>query len=459
MEDIQHIRSIQKEIESEVTKALKQTGKIPPPLEFANGAYKMQSKSIPGFDNIEDPEEQQKLLNIIGGKLESGKAIVTDIFDNPDALDEKEVTREAVADVAWYLRSVAESKVGAFVKGAMTVPDPGGKLKAYLDKCEEKYARGSSHMKGEQKKEGNMGRGIDFYDGAEDPNHLLPYGMNTFLFQAFTTAEGEERLFIKTETESARVSAAMFSMRSDKPESRPISIREDIPRSIKHGINLIHAMRGKHDDQGGAAYRERMPKEIAKRYKALLLICKHDKVVKKLLEEGLYDKEVFQMLQNIQSVVTEFPRLPDYIQDGLMDVLDVINSFDWDANTLASRVGGEIVITKKDLVGEDSKELAQVEDYARQKLKGRNDFDFDAVVKLVQEKAALSNAKAGMKLVDELLSSKPRADVKAMKFNPEVDQMQDLEEVLANMSEKLDDSLVELDETEDELAILDKSID
>ncbi len=46
--------------------------------------------------------------------------------------------------------------------------------------------------------------------------------MNTFLYQKFTTADGEQCLFIKTETESARISPQMLSSSDDKPKADPL---------------------------------------------------------------------------------------------------------------------------------------------------------------------------------------------------------------------------------------------
>jgi hypothetical protein len=89
---------------------------------------------------------------------------------------------------------------------------------------------------------------IDQLNTAKDE---LPYGMNTFLYQAYDRSD-QHRLYIKTETEGARFFPNIFDKqarenirgkgsptnRMDTPASRKLK-GKDVSDSIKHGLNIF----------------------------------------------------------------------------------------------------------------------------------------------------------------------------------------------------------------------------
>ncbi len=345
----------------------------PKRIELFGGAVKLHPKAIPGLSNL-SPTEQQALVQKIESKLTNGKSVVGSLLDDPDQLSGSEISRQTVADIAWYLRSVAESKVGAFVKGAITIPDPGGNLVSLLDGCKEKYARDSSHLKSAQKEQGGTARGIDFYEGTNDADLLLPYGMNTFLYQKFTTADGEQCLFIKTETESARISPQMLSSSDDKPQSRPVE-KADVLRSVKHGLNFVKSLTGKHDDGGEQSHREKVPADIVALYYVLMKAVNKDKMAMKVLQQGDYKREVFQMLSNVGELVEIYEQVPGEVAEAIKSLSTAITERDWELDSLSRRLGNEVVLSASDMSPLTDEQLDQIKDLVPRLLGDIEDLD------------------------------------------------------------------------------------
>jgi len=139
-----------------------------------------------------------------------------------------------------------------------------------VDRCPEIYGRDSSRLKTDQEDEDGSGqaRGSDCYEGAGDPDLLLPYGMNALLLQQFKRdnedGEIEEFLYVKMETESARFKPA-FKKKGDTPDARPLE-KEDVHRAILHLKNLLIPEK---DKSGLSRHAEKygdIPKEIRDNY-------------------------------------------------------------------------------------------------------------------------------------------------------------------------------------------------
>jgi hypothetical protein len=336
-------------------------------------------KSVPGFENL-TRDQRTKALVTIGGKIETGKALVGALMDDPGAMLNQSPERENVTDMMWYLKSMAEEKAGeAFLKGTLTLPDEGYMIRGYLDRCTEVYNRLSSHMKDHQEKTGGSARGIDFYEGDvgfkddgsidEDKAKLLmPYGMNTLLIQSFTIeGTGEQRLMLKMETEGARLGLRGTSLvdpdtimaeREDSltvPQSRPIQ-PEDRERTIEHGKNAIKSIVfKKHDDGGLRAFREDLGKGKAKEVLAAYTKCvdkskKPCPQVYQALNKGDWKTNINVMCHNFGQVYND----PNYL--GATDeIVNLINAFVTLANEmhafgdLDSRVGNEVALSKGDM--------------------------------------------------------------------------------------------------------------
>lgn len=329
----------------------------------------LHPRAVPGFEEM-TRAQRQEALQAIGGKILKGKVLVDELNLDPDGMDDPE--REDVANMMWYLKATAEKKAGPFAKGTLTVPDKGYKIRGYLDRCTEVYNRKSTHMTDHQKKEGGIARGIDFYEGGggcfdedgdfdEDKAKLMmPYGMNTLLVQSFTVENGEERMMLKMETESARFGEdKQFKGREDfdtLPQSRP-KTDEDGARARAHLWNAVKAkVFKKHDNGGLVAFREDLEsgkaKQVVDAYtKAVEYAKKNCPLVYKYLKAGDWKTNINVMCANIESLGS----IPDRNFDGddklrdlllaAANVIDEMNAF----GNFESRVGNEVVLSSDDL--------------------------------------------------------------------------------------------------------------
>ena len=216
------IKFCQKEIKQTATTISNQ---IEISLEIDGEPVYLDKRSMPGFDEIvveDDPtgakkkKKQEELIAKVSAKIESGKLLKDKILD-PDLDDEdfenflreNPPNRKDVADLMWYFKTLAEKTAGEpYEKGALTLPDPKNRLRKYLDQSGKTYVRGSSHISDlHNSTKSHDPRGIDFYDGnIDNPDLLLPFGMNTALIQSFKMPKSDDSLYIKMETESSRMS-------------------------------------------------------------------------------------------------------------------------------------------------------------------------------------------------------------------------------------------------------------
>lgn len=260
------------------------TKKVPMPVISQDGktSAKVYPTDVPGFAKMSDAQRQQ-VVQQIANKIGKGKDLFAQVQKNPAFLKTWAPTQEDVADLMWFIKNRAQESLGeAYERGAVTLPDDGGVTQRLLDRCSEAYIRDSSHMSGQQKLAGGQARGIDFYDGMDDgeiadTGHLLPAGMRTVLYQKITTAQGQQRLYIKMETESARVRAKFFTKDFYREEiaSRPREWK-DWSNSIRHLGNLIKAKldMSQGEDKDLRAFREQVPKIIGKHIDAALSAAK-----------------------------------------------------------------------------------------------------------------------------------------------------------------------------------------
>lgn len=347
---------------------------------------KVHPASIKGFENL-SREEIAQATKEIGNKIKNGKRLLDDLLLHPEEFLDKDPELKEITDLMWYLRNKAEELVGApFEKGALSLPDNGKLLRGYLDRCSEVYNRFSSHMKEQQKKVGGSARAVDFYEGdiKTNPDGLLPYGMNTMLVQSVTIdGTGEERLYVKLETESARLGApsgkAMLGAKirhnlevdPQLQESRgdldfatlPTSRErtpEDMHRTIEHGKNLIRKQKSRikglkrftENEIGGN--KDAVAKELLPKYEAIGKVAKKLGVPKDLLEQGNYKKEFHLMVSNLGEFLDmmEDEELDDDLDEeqeqqldaALQAFYDYVDSKGMDQNA-QSRVMTEAVLT------------------------------------------------------------------------------------------------------------------
>jgi hypothetical protein len=345
------------------------------PVTVKVGGKDVQLRSariVPGIEALLG-QERDELLADVGKKIENGKQKFAALKNaSPEQLATMQPSREDVADLMWYLRSVAEDNKGEpFMKGSLTLPDEGSKLRGYFDKCSEVYRRDSSHLKSQQKIEGQKARGIDFYDGgigdSESRKKMLPYGMNTVLVQSVKTGD-KQRLFVKMETEGARVRPsginplrlpAGIAMRlrrltgnrsKDDIKSRKLRL-DDVKHSLAHLANLL----GPKEDGGTKAFREQVPDEIVDAYVTMFKQIKNKEVLKLLqpLKKKAKAYELCKMMQGLQNALEDV-EMDTHTRELVETFSEMVADKYEDA---VIRFGDEVVLQEGELAGEEEEEV------------------------------------------------------------------------------------------------------
>lgn len=301
--------------------------------DWQGPAPKIHPAAIKGFETLSKAEIAQATKDI-GDKIRNGKQLLDGLLTRPEDFLDKEPEIKEITDLMWYLRNKAEEMVGEpFEKGALSLPDNGNLLRGYLDRCQEVYNRYSSHIKAQQEKVGGSARAVDAYEGdiRTNPDSLLPYGMNTMLVQSMQIeGTGEQRLYVKLETESARLGAksltamasayAKYGLDVDPqfaesrgdvdfatlPQSRP-QHEHDMERTKEHGKNLIIKQKSRikglkrftENEIGGN--KDTVGKELVPRYEAIVKVAKKLELDVDLLKAGNYKKEVNEMIANLEA--------------------------------------------------------------------------------------------------------------------------------------------------------------
>lgn len=319
-----------------------------------------------------NPQQRQDAVQAIGEKIKRGRALMKKMMQSPDELEDVQPTIKDVADLAWAMQTKSEGKVGEpFSRGATTIPDPGYKIRKYLDRCEnvrddgrsEVYNRGSSHLKGHQTKPGGSPRGVDLYEGTlTQPDGLLPYGLPTMTFQSFKVGDDDERLFLKMEDHGCRISNKMDGYDDDVVKNRNVRGLRDFTESFKHGLSFLF-----HPNYPGEfdSFRESdIPGPMKQAYADLLkgtaAVVKstgNGQGLLTVLQAGAKKKEIGSMITSLFAAVDLLPTL-DAPDEDIGPLFAAINKFQraaFDAfgstvDQLGSRLGNEAVLSKEDLV-------------------------------------------------------------------------------------------------------------
>jgi len=185
---------------------------------------------------------------------------------------EAPATKQDVSDIAFYLQArgqIANNGEG-FSEGAFTIPDPGCRIRNFLDSSPDAYQRASSHTSRFQELDGARHRGIDLPGGGGSLDEAMPYGMETLLYGSLPKDTGmrmpEDRLFLKMESHGAWLSKPSPGYEPAGP--RRTANRHDVGAFIGHACSFL-ATRG----QGSAAgsRKERIPEGFKTQFRQLLI--------------------------------------------------------------------------------------------------------------------------------------------------------------------------------------------
>ena len=210
-------------------------------------------------------------------KVDNGAQIVAQLRAGGDNLPTRP-SQSDVADVMWFLQLNAESKAGqSFKAGAITLTDPGGNIKAWLDSSTEAYQRKSSHIGDFAKMDGGTHRGIDMAPaGPTDLDDLLPNGRATILYggigQNTDLQMPKEMLFIKLESHGCRLAGPSDKQRDENgPQGRPIKLGHDLKHFIGHSLSFLSGIGARASgDHGAESRKERINKTEINAFKELL---------------------------------------------------------------------------------------------------------------------------------------------------------------------------------------------
>ncbi|MEO6409740.1 MAG: hypothetical protein ABIO45_13430 [Burkholderiaceae bacterium] len=398
---------------------------------------KVHPASIKGFDALDDAAAV-KAFRVVGSKINDGKKLLDRLLTDPEYASDPAVVPELkdVTDLMWFLRNKAEESAGAaFEKGALSIPDDGNLLRGYLDRCQEVYNRFSSHIKAQQDKVGGSARAVDAYEGdiQTNPDGLLPYSMNTMLVQSLQMeGSGEQRLYIKLETEGSRYGAAtggaamggmlratdkgkrkalevdpaLQKMRADVdaatlPASRA-ALPADMERTIEHGKNLGKMMVGMAHHGKLKGFKRFAEDAIDGKKADFVKDSPYAAIVKAveafkaptlmaIVTHGNYKAEINQMVDNLERLtaadvseaivggVEPTRAMVAAVEDGIASFTKFLEDHGM-AQDKESRVGSEVVLSADFLkpAGVDSASITAEMKARRKELRGRNPDELSA---------------------------------------------------------------------------------
>ncbi len=282
----------------------------------------------------------------IQAKVDAGHELVNSVTVGKH--DER-CTVKDMTNIMFFLQCKAEATKtdGHFHEGAFSLPDPGQRLRKFLDGCPEAYQRDSSHVSGFQTQDGGKHRGIDAYGSGKNFDELLPNGMKTLLYGTMQQSDAlhmpGDRLYLKIESHGAWATKPKGG--GDEGGPHRLGNHHDVGAILGHSLSFINS-RG----QGSAAgtFKERIPSPTKKSFEALIKNAPEDL-------QGILKKDnptstaggIRVMLANVETALNKKDPVPD------TDTLKALNQFksdtmrDYDNTSL--RIGNEIIFTAGDL--------------------------------------------------------------------------------------------------------------
>ncbi|MCB9765027.1 MAG: hypothetical protein H6739_34960 [Alphaproteobacteria bacterium] len=343
-------------------------------------------KMYPGLED-KPRSERYEAIEVIEQQLNRGKQLVDRLISpdfDPDTADPP--TQRDLAAFAWYIRASSENQQGKdWVKGAIQIPDPDGKINKWLRRLPQNYQRGTSHLPKDTpggksfmqnksikaaKEEGeDRAIGIDFYtsdDYFDDPMLKLPYGLQAMLFQTFERGD-QTRLYIKMETEGAKVKGTFGREYTSKDTKRAQAHLGNLVKS--HGRNLVKKIKfwskSTESDRFGEKWSD-VPKRVKKPWEALVTALKKTKSGIKLAakpEVGVMYRLTAQVDAWIDEVAPDvdapemFKNKNIPSEDVFNEVVEAYNAlvlqldieYGGDEDLIDYRVGNEIIMSHRSL--------------------------------------------------------------------------------------------------------------
>ncbi len=347
--------------------------------------------AVPGVSTPVDlrldivPEQFRNDPNLgatLGAKIQRGGELFKNIqagtipdFMKPENAGNLTVAQQrekakAVSDLAFFIQAQGEAKVGSFADGAFSLPDPTGNLAKFLTSYPNSYQRMSSHIGDIQGRDrsadkmnpGTEHYGLDLHDDGQHLDTVLPHGKGTILFgrvpaDSLSTPDNQvtgDRLFFKMEDHGTGGGGTDRALHN--PPGQAGGKLQKIKDFFGHAGGFIRSTfkRLFGDNSPAGTFKERIPGEVKRDYKAVIDACSGNRDIKAFLKEGDWgnDSKGFRvMMQNLTEAEERF-------QTQLTpDMKDAIAAFKQkygdrpDFDHPAIRIGQEVILTDVELGG------------------------------------------------------------------------------------------------------------
>lgn len=319
-------------------------------VNFSGESLAGMIRSLPRLDRA---SARENLSAILEARMLNGADLLSALHNGEELPCPK---AQDVADLTLFLEARALTSGNGFAEGSFSIEDADGRLAAFLNRCPEKYQRGSSHLNDTQGAQidghRNNHRGIDMPGGMGG----ILNGHATVLFGAIPGGEGgtpARRLFFKPESHGCRINNLRSSEHAagqDEVPDRPMR-GSDLFSAIGHGLSFLQT-RG----QGSAAgsRKERIPDRLQNAWKTLQASAENDTALLSVLENGnplSKSGGVHVMVANMRRALDNPPAGHDRaaLRESFQPVLETLEGLD-QLSHLESRIGNEVMFDMNELM-------------------------------------------------------------------------------------------------------------
>jgi len=306
----------------------------------------------------------ESLTSEMQDKLNRGERLLNEIEEGTAP---KQCSSQNMTDIMAYLQARAQSQHGNFTEGSMSVPDPGNKIKNFLDTHPEAYMRKSSHIAEFQNKDTGEGvhRGIDVYGRTKNMDESLPNNRKALMYGSMNTDVGmkmpEDRLWIKMEPHGAWA----FGPNVNDPNGPKRSANaHDGKAAVGHSLSFLETI-----GQGSAkgSRKERIPDDIKKAWKGFQKEAREelkgkepsDALTKMLRDgEGLQTARGVRFINSYLETMKNSPELSPEMKAKAQYMQHTLKSR-FPQDTMDVRIGNEVILKTGDLRPRNKQDIPQ----------------------------------------------------------------------------------------------------
>jgi hypothetical protein len=306
----------------------------------------------------------QALQTEVQAKITEGERLLHQI-ENGTA--PQQCSLKNMTDLMTYMQARAQAQHGNFNEGSMSIPDPGNRIKAFLDTCPDAYQRKSSHISDFQNQANAQGthRGIDAYGRTRNPDAMLPNNMKTVMYGTMSQSVGmkmpEQRLWLKMEPHGAWA----FSPKVNDPNGPKRSANaHDGKAAVGHTFSFLET-RGQGSKAG--TRKERIPDDIKKAWGDFQKEARRElagqnppQALTDMLRkgEGVKTAQGVRFLNDYLNTLKNSPQLSQATRDKAAYMQSAIKSR-FPQDTMNVRIGNEVILKDTDLRPRQENQIPQ----------------------------------------------------------------------------------------------------